>query len=290
MDKPIPPGRRCTNFSWHPIMNTMAANPPAAFEFALQVERFYAGLIRAARPCQDAEPSLGGKLLYAGNLDANASALLVASNIAGAASLTVSADAAAGKQAMRDGVVDFLVTTLDEALRILKNEIRKHSTVAVCVAVEPDTDFAHLLMERGVLPDLMPPRAAPAPEFAVFLSQGARPVVAIQPNANETLLTWSVADAPAQWMPKLDALALDCLSSDSSSADAAAFRWIRLAPRYLGRMAKGVRLLRFAENAAAKFRKQVEEQVERGELPVAVEIQALSGDRFEISKFAPPAH
>ena len=53
---------------------------------------------------------------------------------AGAATLTASASAEAGKQAMREGVVDFLVTTLDEALRILKNEVRKHETVAVCVA------------------------------------------------------------------------------------------------------------------------------------------------------------
>ena len=63
----------------------------------------------------DTEPSLGGKLLYAGELDAEARALLVAANIAGAASLAASADAAARKQAMRDGVVDFLVTSLDEA-------------------------------------------------------------------------------------------------------------------------------------------------------------------------------
>src|ERR1035437_3667290 len=120
-------------------MNSMATNPSAALEFALQVERCYAGLILAAGHGPDAEPSLGGKLLYTGPLDAQASALLVAANIAGAASLTVSAEAAAGKQAIRDGVVDFLVTSLDEALRILKNEIRKRETVAVCVALAPET-------------------------------------------------------------------------------------------------------------------------------------------------------
>ena len=46
-----------------------------------------------------------------------------------------------------------------------------------------------------MLPDLLPPRSAPAPEFAAFLSQGARPVVAIHPDANQALLAWSVADA-----------------------------------------------------------------------------------------------
>ena len=114
-------------------MNSMATNPRTALEFALQVEHFYAGLILAANLGPDAEPSLGGKLLYAGYLDADTRALLVAANIAGAASLAVSADADTGRQAIRDGIVDFLVTSLDEALRILKNEIRKRSTVAVCV-------------------------------------------------------------------------------------------------------------------------------------------------------------
>ena len=79
------------------------------------------------------EPTLGGKLLYIGELDPAGRALAVAGNIAGVASLCASADPAIQKQAVRDGVVDFLVTSLDEALRILKNEIRKREPVAVCV-------------------------------------------------------------------------------------------------------------------------------------------------------------
>jgi hypothetical protein len=263
-------------------MNFMAANPSAALEFALQVERCYAGLIRAADHGPAAEPSLGGKLLYAGPLDAQASALLVAANIAGAASLAVSTDTAAGKQAIRDGVVDFLVTSLDEALRILKNEIRKRTTVAVCVALEAhalEADFGRQLLERGVLPDLLPPRSAPAPEFAAFLSQGARPVVAIHPDVNHVLLTWSVAAAPAQWLPKLDALAMDCLIENMGAPGLAsetwdsARRWLRLAPRYMGRRSQGLRLLRCDECTAARFRKKVQEQVERREISVVVEIQ-----------------
>jgi urocanate hydratase len=256
-------------------MNSMAANPPAALEFALQVERCYAGLMLAAGHGPAAKPSLGGKLLYAGPLDAQASALLVAANIAGAASLAVSAEAAAGKQAIHDGVVDFLVTSLDEALRILKNEIRKRTTVAVCVTQVSESDFARQLLERGVLPDLLPPRSAPAPEFAAFLHQGARPVVAIHPDLGQVLLTWSVAAAPVQWLPKLDALAMDCLNSDPNSASASVHRWLRLAPRYLGRRSQGLRLLRCDECTAARFRKKVQEQVEGGEISIAVEIQTF---------------
>jgi len=290
-------------------MNSMATNPSAALDFALHVERCYAGLILADGHGPDAEPSLGGKLLYAGPLDAQASALLVAANIAGAASLAVSTEAATGKQAIRDGVVDFLVTSLDEALRILKNEIRKRTTVAVCVALEhhvPEADFARQLLQRGVLPDLLPPHSAQSPEFAAFLHQGARPVTAIHPDVNQVLLTWNVAEAPAQWLPKLDALAMDCLIENMGAPGPgsprtglrpwggdpshlgtwdSARRWLRLAPRYLGRRSQG--LLRCDESTAARFRKKVQEQVEGGEISVAVEIQTRSGEQFQRSEFAP---
>lgn len=94
---------------------------------------------------------LGGKLLFAAELDERGRALVVAGNVAGAASLAASADAIAQKDAVRDGVADFLVTSLDEALRIVKNEIRKHETVAVCIGLAPDVVEREML-ERGVLP------------------------------------------------------------------------------------------------------------------------------------------
>ena len=126
---------------------TLEPIPFDALNFALAVERFYTALVATANAdtaAQDPlanselEPGLGGKLLYAGLLDEVGRNLVVAANIAGAATLAASPDPAAQKQAVRDGVVDFLVTSLDEALRILKNEIRKHETVAVCVAAAPD--------------------------------------------------------------------------------------------------------------------------------------------------------
>ncbi len=149
-------------------------------------------------------------MLYAGELDRESRALIVAANIAGAASLAATADSAAQKQAIRDGVADFLVTSLDEALRILKNEIRKRETVAVCVAAAPQAVEREML-ERGVLPDLLRPGSASSPAFATFLSQGAQQIQLSDLDENQTLLAWSVASAPAQWLPKLDAIALECL-------------------------------------------------------------------------------
>jgi len=275
----------------------LAVDPIQAEGFALQVERLYAGLmstmdwvpqvsllrpgIRAdasapglASETWESEPSLSGKLLYAGQLDEEARALLVAANIAGAASLAASADAAARKQFMRDGVVDFLVTSLDEALRILKNEIRKRETVAVCVALEPETVEQEML-ERGVAPDLPRPGAEDSPK-------------------GQTLLCWRVASSPSIWLPKLDAIALDCLEEnmgapglDSETWDSAR-RWLRLAPRYLGRMAQDVRVLRCGESAAANFIERVRDEVESGVIGVAVEIKRWGEGRMDRLSFTPP--
>ena len=111
------------------------AQSAEASEFVVRVERAYLALL--ATDLADAGIGLGGSLLYAGELDRDSRALIVAANIAGAASLAATADRTAQKQALRDGVADFPVNSLDEALRILKNQLRKREPVAVCVGLRP---------------------------------------------------------------------------------------------------------------------------------------------------------
>jgi hypothetical protein len=157
-----------------------------------------------------------------------------------------------------------------------------------------ETDFARQMLERGVLPNLLEQDVAGGSAGASFLGQGARRVEAINPDANQVLLGWSVASAPAQWLPKLDALALDCLSQDCLNSESnptagAARRWLRLAPRYLGRMAQGLRLLRCSENFAANFLKGVREQVESEEIGVPVNLRLSRKGRSEQYSFAPPS-
>ena len=66
-------------------------------------------------------PEPGGLLVFFGEADCRGLAMGVAANIAGAASLGVDASAARVKAALRQGLCDFMVNSLDEALRILKN-------------------------------------------------------------------------------------------------------------------------------------------------------------------------
>ena len=265
----------------------MALDPiePAAFDFILQVDRFYASLISAADAgsAPHSEPNLGGTLLYAGELDGAGRALLVAGNIAGAASLAVTAELDVPKQAVRDGVADFLGSSLDEALRILKNQLRKRETAAVCLGVAREAVEREML-ERGVLPDLL----RPSEEQSPFAFQGARQIPGPTPVKEAVLLTWRMAATPAQWLPKLDAIALDCLRLDASPTAPAARRWLRLAPRYLGRLAQGVRLLRCNREFAAVFTEEVRNRVERGEIGVPVEIQVSGQGTWDRHSFLPP--
>jgi hypothetical protein len=244
-------------------------HPASPLAFLLLVERFYASLMRHA---PSAEAGLGGRLLYVGEMDEAGRALMVATNIAGAASLAVTADPVAQKQSIRDGVADFLVTTLDEALRILKNEIRKREPVAVCVAAQP-TVIEQEMFERGVLPDVVRDFGlAGTADRAVGFGGSPIRVGPLARVEDEWLLTWSVDEAPAQWLPRLDAIATECLAANESVAAQIARRWLQLAPRYLGRFARNVRVLRCSRAGAEVIAQRMPTGAESGEIPVPVRI------------------
>jgi hypothetical protein len=259
--------------------------PSPAFSFACATHELYWDLVPFAStsipgPTTDPEanPSLGGKLLYGSELDHHGRALVVAGNIAGAAILTATADPAAQKQAIRDGVVDFLVTSLDEALRILKNEIRKRETVAVCVAAAP-LEIEREMLERGVQPDLH--REQFTHEANLNALQNAES--ALDPTQIQILISWTVASAPAQWLPKLDAIAVACLEPSAWPAR----RWLHLAPRYLGRIAQSLRLLRTDQEFAARFIERVRREVQRGDIAVQVQVQMGCDGETEEHRFVP---
>jgi hypothetical protein len=135
------------------------------------------------------------------------------------------------------------------------------------VAVAPEAVEREML-ERGVLPDLLPPTGTVREEFLV---QGARRVSLSAANAAAVLVAWRVSSAPAQWLPKLDAIALDCLGAE----DQAARRWIRLAPRYLGRLAQGFRIASFSPQAMQAFISRVDEGMKTGVIAVEVKIETV---------------
>jgi urocanate hydratase len=97
--------------------------------------------------------SWAGRLVFACGAGVSASGLPAAVSIAGGVSLVLDSDAAVVKSVFRQGGVDFVVNTLDEALRVVKNEIRKGRPLSVVLVSEVKAALAEM-MERGVLPDL----------------------------------------------------------------------------------------------------------------------------------------
>ncbi len=234
----------------------------------------YAKLI--ARGDADSESGLRGSLFYAGALDEEGRTLVVAANIAGAATLAASADRAAQKQAIRDGIADFLVNSLDEALRILKNQLRKRETVAVSVAMEPAA-MEQEMNERGVAPNLVRSDVAISTENerayeeliqAPTLQEGANGGTELAQTP--ALVVWRADSGRHKDLATLDEIALACLDAD----DWATRRWLRLAPRYLGRMTQGLRLLTADREFLSRFKEQLTARAARGGIAFPYEIRA----------------
>ncbi len=230
---------------------------------------------------RNAEPNLGGKLLYAGALDARSRAMVIAGNVAGCATLAVAEDPTVQKLAMRDGVVDFVVTSLDEALRIFKNEIRKRNAVAVSVTGEPDAVEREML-ERGVLPDLLFAGQREEPRRVLHFGPGEQEVHLDTPDASVAWISWQVEQAPAQWMQRLDAIAIECLAGDRPAS-----RWIRLGPRYLGRTVHGERVLYCDPFAANEIVRRFGDAVRGGAIGAKVSMSLRLGDEGNDFDFVP---
>ncbi|MGC9199824.1 MAG: hypothetical protein ACP5E5_12960 [Acidobacteriaceae bacterium] len=97
--------------------------------------------------------SWAGRMVFACGAGVAASGLPAAVSIAGGAALLLDPDAVAVKAVFRQGGVDFVVNTLDEALRVLKNEIRKGRSLSVVLEGE-GARAVEELQQRGVLPDV----------------------------------------------------------------------------------------------------------------------------------------
>src|SRR5258706_1292326 len=97
---------------------------------------------------------LAGKLIVSGGMGGMGGAQPLAATMAGASFLGIDVDAERIKKRLKTGYCDLMVNNLDEAVRILKNAIRKKEAISVglvgnCAEVIPE------LAERGVVPDIL---------------------------------------------------------------------------------------------------------------------------------------
>ena len=219
---------------------------------------------------------LGGSLVLFAGLDRDGIAFATAANIAGAASLGLEADVARAKARIRNGAIDFLVNTLDEALRILKNEIRKKNAVAVALATDSRGALTEMV-ERGVQPDLV---HGSVEGIDTLAGCGARRLdLGAQtggPPAEE--VSWSVDRDSFRWLPAVDRLAAAALVPANRTTTARK-RWIENSPRYLGRALAGQRYVQMSEAEAEAFAAAVRRAETGREIPATVTVSRRPGLR-----------
>jgi len=97
---------------------------------------------------------LKGKLVVSGGIGGMGGAQPLAATMNGAAFLGIDVDPERIKKRLKTGYIDVMVTSLDEALRILKNAVRKREATSVGL-VGNCADLIPELAKRGVVPDLL---------------------------------------------------------------------------------------------------------------------------------------
>ena len=114
---------------------------------------------------------LAGKLVASGGMGGMGGAQPLAATLNGAAFLGIDVDPERIKRRVKTGYCDVMVNDLDEALRILKNAVRKREATSVglvgnCADVIPE------LARRGVVPDLLTDQTSAHDPIGGYIPQG----------------------------------------------------------------------------------------------------------------------
>jgi urocanate hydratase len=114
---------------------------------------------------------LSGKLVVSGGMGGMGGAQPLAATLNGAAFLGIDVDPERIKRRLKSGYCDVMVNDLDEALRILKNSVRKGEPASVglvgnCADVIPE------LARRGIVPDLLTDQTSAHDPLYGYVPQG----------------------------------------------------------------------------------------------------------------------
>jgi hypothetical protein len=205
-------------------------------------------------------PIWGGQLILSLGLDPAGAALSIAANIAGAVSLAIDNSPTHLREIVRTGAADFVVNTLDEAIRAMKNEVRKRAPLSIALSADPFLTLTEI-QYRGLAPQLFSTFLAPADltaEQRSTLTQAAHQfqtagaslidftdqpppspftpgdklLASLLTKRNWTLQTFTFDTAAT--LRAFDARALTLLSPDDRD-DTPRRRWLEAAPRILRR-------------------------------------------------------
>jgi urocanate hydratase len=114
---------------------------------------------------------LAGKLIASGGMGGMGGAQPLAATLNGAAFLGIDVDPEHIKRRLKTGYCDVMVNDLDEALRILKNAVRKREATSVGL-VGNCADVIPALAKRGVVPDLLTDQTSAHDPVGGYIPQG----------------------------------------------------------------------------------------------------------------------
>lgn len=206
--------------------------------------------LACADPHHGAVP-FAGKLLLRTELDAEGIAVIVAASVARAASLCIDAEAESLRHGLRAGFCDFVVSHLDEALRILKNELRQGRAVAVGLTADPEACLT-AIVDRGLQPDFLSLASRRSQMADILLERGSRLVRTDAPDSHTSMVGWSVTTEPARSLRAIAGIAAGVL--DPSRVDTPArSHWLDLSPAWLGRALGPRQCVRLTPQELAAF-------------------------------------
>ena len=191
--------------------------------------------IRAERFPDATADGLAGLLLACIGFDLEGAELALATTICGGTFLGIDPSSEHLKTAVRNGSCDFMVNTLDESLRVLKNELRKKKALSVGLLGDASA-ILPAMVERGVQPDFVADTPSLESEATVNLHRPA--LLQLIERGAGTVDTRASKNPPAAWFVEvvwtaanaadlrhMDMLALEQLPPD----DTIRRRWLQQA-------------------------------------------------------------
>jgi len=227
--------------------------------------------------------SFGGKLLLCAGMGEAGLAYSLAMSIAGGTFLGVEPRPQRLKEALRDGVCDYMVNSLDEALRVLKNEIRKKTPISVGLLGELTTVVKEAI-DRGVQPDYVVAGTSLGGESvldvflergAINLTQAAAQIERVQPA--DLVVAFAATTSILRGFERAVTTVLD-------GAAASRLKWAESSPRYFRRTTPPMRSALLNEIETVALEGELTRQPLDGDLTVAV--QSATDGLWRVKEFS----
>jgi urocanate hydratase len=244
--------------------------------------------IAAARFPEALSDVLAGRLVACVGVALEGPELALATTIAGGTFLGIDPSSDHLKAAVRNGSCDFMVNTLDESLRVLKNELRKHKALAVGLLGDASA-ILPAMVDRGVQPDLVAETPSSQTDASLYrpallqlIERGAKNIdmsaEKLSPSAGQMEVVWTAANL-ADWK-RMDALALQQLPP----ADTLRRRWLQQASGCFHRQHPLQRVLHLQPDELSLLLHAFQVAMYAGELqePATVAWQAADGRQQSI--------